>query len=428
MQATPGPEWQPKLKELVDLLLEREDAVTRRDPGASRFYDGLIRTLLQQLRAENAPLSLVGELLAGARAKRDLEKERQKVQELETKLREKEYFDEYRFERRAEEEKQRAKAAREAEEEKQRAEAARKAEEETRLAAAARQAGEEGQWAETRTIDANLLAERFAPGETATLTIVVRLPSNPARGKWQGTATIDRTRGPARVLLEAQGFTVLSEPPPPFPVPEDRDTAPLAFELRIEEASERWLHVILMQGGRPAGELTISDFSAVGHGPVQQAASSAFRSVAEADLMLVVRAADGRIEACSPRERASLDHVTMVGFKYPAIPFRERLANHLRSLYDDRSDPEQTARELQIVGVELADCLPADLVKLLRHPDIRSVMLRHEDDFDFPLELCYLDDATDPFFVGDRIATCRWYLGVTSLPDIIAKRSGKWRS
>jgi hypothetical protein len=95
MQAPPGPEWQPKLKELVDLLLEREDAVTRRDPGASRFYDGLIRTLLQQLRDENAPLSLVGELLAGARAKRDLEKERQKVQELETKLREREYFDQY---------------------------------------------------------------------------------------------------------------------------------------------------------------------------------------------------------------------------------------------------------------------------------------------------------------------------------------------
>jgi hypothetical protein len=50
---------------------------------------------LQQLRQVNAPLSLLDELLAGARAKRDLEKERQKVQELETKLREKEYFDQY---------------------------------------------------------------------------------------------------------------------------------------------------------------------------------------------------------------------------------------------------------------------------------------------------------------------------------------------
>ena len=52
-------------------------------------------------------------------------------------------------------------------------------------------------------------------------------------------------------------------------------------------------------------------------------------------------------------------------------------------------------------------------------------MLRHEDDFDFPLELVYLDDATDPFFIGDRISVCRWYLGVTNLPDVVAKKVQK---
>jgi len=279
---------------------------------------------------------------------------------------------------------------------------------------------------QTRMIDANLLAERFAPGERAILTIVVRMLSNPARGKWQGMVTLDHERGPVQVVLEAQGFTLLSEPPPPFQMPEDRDTAPLAFELRIEEAHRRWLHVILAQKGRLVGELTINDFSVMSNGPTQAAVSSSpFRSVAEADLMLVVRAGDGRIEACSPRERASLDHVTMPGFKYPVTPFRELLADRLRALYDDRSNPEETLRELQIVGIELAACLPTDLVKLLRRPDIHSVMLRHEDDFDFPLELCYLDDPDDPFFVGDRIAVCRWYLGVTNLPDIVAKKVRK---
>src|SRR3954468_20865298 len=108
---------------------------------------------------------------------------------------------------------------------------------------------------------------------------------------------------------------------------------------------------------------------------------SAVRSIAEADLMLVVRTAEGRVEACSPSDRASLDHVPMTGFKYPEIPFRELLADRLRALYDSRSDPAETARELQIVGVELAACLPADLVKLLRRRDIQSLMLRHEDDF-----------------------------------------------
>jgi hypothetical protein len=154
----------------------------------------------------------------------------------------------------------------------------------------------------TRTIDANLFAERFAPGETATLTIVIRLPRNPVRGKWQSTFTLDPEHGPVRVMLEVRGFTILSEPPPPFEVPDDRDAAPIAFELRIDEASVRWLHVMLTQRGRSVGDLTISDFSVMGPSPVQRAANAPFRSVAEADLMLVVRATDGRIEACSPRD------------------------------------------------------------------------------------------------------------------------------
>jgi HEAT repeat protein len=276
--------------------------------------------------------------------------------------------------------------------------------------------------ATTRTIDANFFADRFVAGEMATLTITIRLPQNPARGRWQGRATFAPELGPIQIMLEAQGFTLVSELPPPFDVPKDSDTAPVAFEFRIEEATHRWLHIMLLQKGRSVGELIINDFSAVGQRAAQQITSSAVRSIAEADLMLVVRAAEGRVEACSPSDRASLDHIPMTGFKYPTIPFRELLADRLRALYDSRSDPAETARELQIVGVELAACLPTDLVKLLRRRDIQSVMLRHEDDFDFPLELCYLDDPDDPFFVGDRIAVCRWYLGVTSLPDIVSKR------
>ena len=284
-----------------------------------------------------------------------------------------------------------------------------------------------------RIIDANLITERFIPGGIATLTIVIRLPDNPCRGIWQGPVRVAAEQGPVRIILETHGFTVLSEPPPPFEVPKDRDTAPLAFELQIEEADSRWLHIVLTQQGRPVGELTINDFSLVGNSPTHQTNRSPFRSVAEADLMLIVRAgaADGRIEACSPRERACLDHVTMKGFQDPPLSFRKMLAERLRALYDDRADPAYTERELQIVGAELAKCLPQDLKRLLQRPDIRSVMLRHEVDFDFPLELVYLDDNIDrggnkdPFFVGDRIAICRWYLGVTNLPDMISKRSRK---
>jgi hypothetical protein len=112
----------------------------------------------------------------------------------------------------------------------------------------------------------------------------------------------------------------------------------------------------------------------------------------------------------------------MLGFNYPETMFRDRLAGRLRALYDASSDAEATERELKILGVDLAQYLPEQLRMILRRNDIRTVMLRHEEAFDFPLELVYLDSATDPFFVGDRIVICRWFLGVTNLPDVIAKR------
>ncbi|MDE1996813.1 MAG: CHAT domain-containing protein, partial [Rhizobiaceae bacterium] len=130
----------------------------------------------------------------------------------------------------------------------------------------------------------------------------------------------------------------------------------------------------------------------------------------------------GEFEVCSPRECAQLDHVSFQGFKYPDAAARQELTDMLDILYQSDAKPEDVERRLKIIGIELAGLLPKDIVDLLRLSKIKSVMLRHEDDFDFPLELVYLDDARDPFFVGDRKAICRWYMGVTNLPDIINKR------
>lgn len=275
---------------------------------------------------------------------------------------------------------------------------------------------------QARKIDANLVAERFEPGANAVLTITIRLPANPARGKWQGEASVQLGGGPVDVILETQGFTLVSERPQPVEVQDERDSAPVAFELRIEEENPRWIHVLLVQNGSPMGELTINDFSLLSADSAQHKVSTDFRRTAEADLTLVIRAAEGRIEVSSPRDRACQDHVTIAGFKYPQMPFRKLLASRLKDLYDSNSNPEDTAREMQLVGVDLAKCLPPELIKLLRRDDVRTVMLRHEEDFDFPLELAFLDDRDDPFFVGDRIAVCRWYLGVTNLPDQVTKK------
>jgi hypothetical protein len=97
----------------------------------------------------------------------------------------------------------------------------------------------------------------------------------------------------------------------------------------------------------------------------------------------------------------------------------------LRALYDETAHPADTERELQIVGVELSRCLGPELRALLRRPDIGTLLLRHDEDFDFPLELCFLEDAAGGFFLGDRIVVCRWYLGVANPPDVISKRIGE---
>jgi hypothetical protein len=57
---------------------------------------------------------------------------------------------------------------------------------------------------------------------------------------------------------------------------------------------------------------------------------------------------------------------------------------------------------------------PSDVsVTLLWRTDIRSVMLRHEDDFDFPFELCYLDDPSDPFLSATALPSAA---GILALP------------
>ena len=276
-----------------------------------------------------------------------------------------------------------------------------------------------------RTIDANLFAEVFEPSRIATLTITLRLPLSKSSGKWQGEASIDSARGSVTFILRAHGFTQLSETPPPVDLQEDRDLPPLAFEIRIEAAANRWLQLFLVQAGVQVGELLINDFSALSQSSASIGATAPFRMQSEADLTLFIRANDKKIEGCSPRERGCFDYKSLGEFRYPEQSFRKLLEGRLRGLYDEQSSAADIEHELQLVGVELAGCLPVDLVQLFRRRDIRSVMLRHEDDFDFPFELCYLDDPSDPFFVGDRIAICRWYLGVTYPPDVTSKKISK---
>jgi CHAT domain len=269
-----------------------------------------------------------------------------------------------------------------------------------------------------RTIDAHLLAPLFAPGQIASLTVTLRLPGNPTIGQFKGVALLSQDDDPVNVHLEARGFAVISEPPPPLALAADRDSPPVAFQLRIEDTAERWLHVIIVQSGQVAGELVINNFDQLGSDTREVAAPMV--RVQEADLAVIIHEESAIVS--SPRNRACRFYEQIPGIKPLATPFRAMLQNRLKALYDSNADAAKTDRELRVVGVELARCLSPQLTELLRRGDVRTVLLRHDENFDFPLELCYLDDEVDPFFIGDRKAICRWFLGVTNPPDVVEKR------
>jgi NTE family protein len=260
-------------------------------------------------------------------------------------------------------------------------------------------------------IEAVLTGESFAAGKSVNLAISSR-DADASVSRNEGTAP-----APIDIKLESEGFVTLSKSSAPELV---------TFELQVEKRSRHWLHAEVTRGGRALGELVIDDFSDLQKGILRREAEFArIPGTSEPDLKLIVRHREGRIEVSSPSDRASYDHYVLTDFKYPETQFRNSLRGRLHALYSSSEDPDDTERELKLVGKKLADCLPEKLFQLLRRADINVLELRHEVDFDFPFELCYLDDPKDPFFVGDRKVICRWYLGVTNPPDLQIRPIGK---
>jgi len=248
-----------------------------------------------------------------------------------------------------------------------------------------------------RTIDAHLLATTITAGETATLLVTLRVPSSRSQGQFQGLTMVSERDGPVSVILHSHGFTLLSEPPGPISLTPDRDSPPVAFQLLIEEKKNRWLHLILFQAERVVGELAINDFSSL-DGKGRQI-SKPMLKVQEADLTIVVRTAEPLVEVCSPRERANLYYSKISGITSLTTPFKTLLREKLRALYDESAQATEIERELKIVGSQLSKCLSSELKGLLRRADIRTVMLHHEGDLDFPLELCF---GSSVICVGDH--------------------------
>lgn len=269
-----------------------------------------------------------------------------------------------------------------------------------------------------RLIDAQLHCPRFEVGERAYLLVVLRVEGSKPAGSWQKQVELELS--PVSIRVEADGFQVLSDPPEPIKLVADKDSTPQAFEIEISSLEKPWLHIFLVQNGRQVGELLIKDFSSLTGSEPIKSSSAPFRPISDPDLSLIVRSGESNFTVSSPRDRANFNMYSFEGFKYPDQMTRNAIRAEYKALYDSTSDVDKTERELQLLGVQLAKALPEGLSNILRRSDIRLVMMRHDTAFEFPLELCYLD-GPDPFFVGDRIAVCRWFMGDRCLPDVISK-------
>jgi hypothetical protein len=277
-----------------------------------------------------------------------------------------------------------------------------------------------GQSFRTRVLDVNLLGGPIAPGHIVTLTAAILLLGSHRHGAWWKEVEADPAAGPLTFRLETSGFKIISPLPPPIPLPEDEDSQTCSFVLKVLDAMSRWITVIVMQDGRQIASLVITDFRQL-EGAEVPGYNAPVRCVRSPDLTLLVRRLDRHVEAYSPSAVLNLHGVDWGELKQPAGDAAKMLRAQLRGLYDPSATSLMTELDMKIIGAQLARCLPADLADVLKSGRVRTLMLHHEDTFDFPFELCFLED----FFVGDVIAICRWYLGVSSFPDVVDKDIGR---
>jgi hypothetical protein len=274
-----------------------------------------------------------------------------------------------------------------------------------------------------RVLDVSLHGGPIEPGRIVTLTLAVLLARSKSRGHWQQPFSFDPSAGPLSFHVEAAGFQIITPFQDSVDVPPDQDSKTYAAVLEVLDGTERWITVIMLQRGRQIADITIDDFSPLQ--PVEHSTQVPIRPVRSVDLTLLVRRGDRHIEAESPSSALSMYGYDLGQLKELAEAPLAMLGKQLRGLYDKSETPESVEKKLKLLGAELAKCLPEDLRRVLCNNSLRVILLRHDVDFDFPLEICYIEDDEKSFFVGDRIAVCRWYWGTKCPPDSTSKVVGK---
>lgn len=89
----------------------------------------------------------------------------------------------------------------------------------------------------------------------------------------------------------------------------------------------------------------------------------------------------------------------------------QTIRNDISSLYrkDSNPNPNDIERRLLAIGSQVARLLPEPLITYLKQGKARIVGLDVKADFDFPIELCRIDQNDRPLFLCDTTEIVRWY-------------------
>jgi hypothetical protein len=145
-------------------------------------------------------------------------------------------------------------------------------------------------------------------------------------------------------------------------------------------------------------------------------------------LSLHIRSSDASIEGDSPRGAINVSGYSARAFGQlrpiaaDVMPKLQRQLGQLQGNIDqlDASALEDIDDELKVIGAQLAETLPLSLRQEIANMP-QAIFIRHDPVLNFPFELVLVDDGTDEFFLGDRIAVCRWYLNVDAAPPQYGK-------
>jgi hypothetical protein len=216
--------------------------------------------------------------------------------------------------------------------------------------------------------------------------------------------------------VDAGGLRLLTKNSYEVEIPPDDDSIPATFILEMASTHDCWLTLSVYQDGKFLRQVNFSGSDFVG-----KAREYPLVPGTDVDLVLHVRD-DFKVEGDSPPTVCKLSGCDLGSL----MPIGTELSNELRDKLLDLQSPdaklEDIEIELQVIGSRLADSVPDPLMHKLKEGKVKAIFLRHALAFDFPFELVLIEkenkkgNKDDYFFLGDRIAVCRWYLGIEAAP------------